>query len=90
MTRRQLLLGSTGLVLASCSSQPSWEFIDQVQQAVVAACGFFPTVATILAILGLHDSSLQTVQQIAAAICAALASRSPQVKGVAIQGRYVR
>lgn len=107
--RNILLAAAFSLSVAACSS--TGQIVNPfaggtinttaVQNAAVAACGFLPTAATVSGIIsaatgGVGGAALQTAEQVAAAICAAvLPTKSgklrgtPMVNGVAVHGRWV-
>lgn len=79
--------------------------VDAVQSAVVKACGFLPTATTVSGILSTFVPGAAPVtaivSQIATSICAAVApprasarrkasSGPPTVRGVTVEGRFVR
>lgn len=91
------------LALAGCqtTSESRLGIIQAVQDAATKACGFVPTVNTIVKILNLSLPGLGAATEIAGAICkqvqaqAAIppgdraASPPPQVEGVRIEGYRV-
>jgi hypothetical protein len=100
-TRRSLLAAMVALSATACSAHPDASFIEQIQDAVARTCGFVPFIRMIVAIIGLHDPGLQTVQQIVDAICQSLAGVEParrkgigptggSVHGVPVEGEYVQ
>jgi hypothetical protein len=92
---------AAGIALAGCVSSSG---VSTIQQTVVAACGYLPTVATIEDLINLNSPTLATATQIARAICAAVTvkggaggpeARGPgvgpaRVDGVIIHGKFVR
>lgn len=101
--RKSLITASlVGFVaLAGCVSASN---VSGIQQAVVAACGYLPTVSTVEDIVNLNSHALKTATQIAQAICAAVTIHGgaggseargpgvglPVVHGVIIRGKFVR
>lgn len=105
MTLRNYIAGPLLAVsMSACSTLGGIDpaTITAIQNAATSACGFLPTVSVVLALLGTNNPSLQTAQQIAAAICnavvppASVAARgaaprgTPTVAGVVIDGKFVR
>jgi hypothetical protein len=75
--------------------------ITAAQQTAVQICGYLPTVATVTGILSTFDPTAALVNgvavQVAQAICGAVTAKSvrrggsvPMVRGVPVQGRFVR
>jgi hypothetical protein len=76
--------------------------ISAVQQTATQICGFLPTVGTVTSIIStfipgavpINDEALQVAQMICSAVTAKSVRRSggsaPMVRGVPVQGRFVR
>lgn len=110
-------LATAGLPMGGCSTlqqlavpgaitkeiQP---VIDAAQQIAATACGFLPTVESIVNVLALNNPLLSTPEQMANAFCAAVtpasigrgqaavskagASGSGMVGGVAVTGKFIK
>lgn len=96
---RSVFVGLMALGLASCSTIGiDAGTIANIQNTVVSVCGYLPTASTIINILGQNSPQLQSAQAIAQAICGAVGPSggrgllrvNPVVKGVPIQGKFVR
>jgi len=99
--KKLMLAVALAVGLAGCVSTSG---VSTIQQTVVAACGFLPTVSTIEDLINLNSPALATATQIARAICAAVTvkggaggptARGPgvgpaRVQGVTIHGKFVR
>lgn len=87
------VLAST-LVLGACSKE---EMVKGVKDATTKICGFVPTVSTIDKLLvAFGVNSVTGVVEVAEQICATVTRKSaqrgqrPVLKGVRIEGRFVR
>lgn len=95
--RAPLIIGVIGTIaLAGCSSSEDIvKQITAVQQATVKACSYLPTASVIAAIFIKKQDQLQSVEQVAAAICSvaggktALLTQPASVAGVPLEGIYV-
>jgi len=84
------------LTLVACTPTQVTSKIAAVQEKVGAVCNFIPTVGTVAAILAGAPGA--TAVAVATAICAAVSNKSVSrdaqckgvVKGVCVQGRWVR
>ena len=105
MNRRILLTGAAVLPLGACGTTggglpPNWQAtLDEVLQKVAIGCGYLPTVASVLALIGLGPVPL-----IVSWICDAInppgiTKATPHypgqtaaitVKGVTVSGVYLR
>jgi hypothetical protein len=104
--RNLLIAGTlaSSLALGGCATGTSANVaaeIAAVQQTAVQVCGYLPTIATVTGILStfvpgaspINDVAVQVAQAICGAVTAKSARRgggAPTVRGVPVQGRFVR
>lgn len=100
MKKFKLMLACVAMLgLSACNTGDVAAEIAQIQAYAKQACSYVPTAATVLDIIAsaTGNASLQSVSQIAEAICGAVASKSarrgggvPTVNGVVVHGHFVR
>lgn len=100
--RKIVIAIAIATMLSACNAALSG--ISGIQQAVVKACGFLPTVSTVENLLNLNSPILVTVNDFAKAICNAVTIKggaggpsargpgaaTPTVLGVQIHGKFVK
>ena len=91
-------IGLAGCATTGPTSSTPAQVVSQVQNIALQICKFLPTAATVTDIFLTGNATLQTAEQVANAICAAVApvkqgrSRlrgAPMVNGIAIHGKFV-
>jgi hypothetical protein len=99
-----LALGLSACVTAGPGPAPSpsdpTSYIADIQKAAVAACGFLPQASFVADLFLSGNSTVQTAQAWAAAICAAVTPKATvrrggavtpgRVNGIPVRGRFVR
>jgi hypothetical protein len=98
--KKLLMVAAVALPLGGCVTGRDGnivvgDYVVAVQQTAVSLCGFLPT-AQFIGDLFLQGETYDTVSTVASAICRAVSARSyrpgtvPTVKGVPVQGRFLR
>jgi hypothetical protein len=88
-----LLVALASVALAGCvtaNGSTAAVTVSAVQEKTLIACNYLPLANTVVAISGQGtNANVQTAQEIAALICAAVQNRKPTVMGVPLQGKRV-
>lgn len=94
--KKLLIVAALCIALPACEKQGTGGGIDVngVQQAAIKICAFEPTAQTVLNIFGTGSTLLDSISEIASAVCQAVntprsAGTKPTVAGVVVEGRRV-
>ena len=93
------VLGISLVTLTGCNGTIDPAVVSVIQQDVVAACNFLPTVNTIIQILNKQDPNVTKGTDIAKAVCVAVVPGgnpsaptlvAPMVDGVLVIGKFLK
>lgn len=91
---RSVLAGACAVALLSGCQSGGGIDVKKVQEQAVAICKFEPTFQTVTNIFNTGSPLVDSIQEIASAVCSAVntprsAGQPPQVNGVVVEGRRV-